>query len=340
MSGDVQIELWLHEYKMEALAAVLAEKDTTVEQRMQDALTELYAALVPRETREAISARIKEDLSMQEAAIEASRKCAVFHVQENGREEYFRLDRGMEFLYAARMLRRYLRLEPGADTTNSFAELFRNRTPITAQEFDQLVCLRMGNTGKVDGAFELDFDKLEFSAVHIMDGWKTFTMGDVSAAAFHAFRKQGLSAEQRLETLLDKLSGREIPSAGHLSAREISFAEEISETSGLLSFKLETAFDVDAVFGTRLCTVGNDDTLSVYANYDMTSGQLCDELEVALHHDGVWTESLAYTLNAAEKSILLKKMDAYCRQQTGQPLAEYSAQRLAEGMAPPAGPTM
>ena len=55
--------------------------------------------------------------------------------------------------------------------------------------------IKDGNTGKVTGAFELDFDKREFSAVNIMDGWKTFAMGDVSAAAYHAFRKEGLSVD-------------------------------------------------------------------------------------------------------------------------------------------------
>ncbi len=43
----------------------------------------------------------------------------------------------------------------------------------------------MENTGKVPGVFDIDFDKREFSAVHIMDGWKTFAMDDVSAAVYH-----------------------------------------------------------------------------------------------------------------------------------------------------------
>ena len=51
-------------------------------------------------------------------------------------------------------------------------------------------------------------------------------------------------------------------------------------------------------------------------------------------------ESLEYRLNAVEKSALLQKMDAYCQQQTGQSLKEYSAQCMAEDMAPPAGPVM
>lgn len=71
MSGDVQLELWLHEYKLNALATVLAEEDTTVEQQMQDALTELYVKLVPPEVRQEISVRIKEELAAWQKEVEA-----------------------------------------------------------------------------------------------------------------------------------------------------------------------------------------------------------------------------------------------------------------------------
>ena len=70
--------------------------------------------------------------------------------------------------------------------------------------------LRLDNTGKVDGAYELNFDSREFSALHIMDGWKTYRMEDVAAAADDAYRRKHLSAEHRLNLILDKLYGREI----------------------------------------------------------------------------------------------------------------------------------
>ena len=149
MSGDMQLELWLNEYKMDALAAVLARDGATVEQRMQDALTELYVSLVPQETRQEISVRIKEELAAREAEMEASRRCAVFHVRENGREEYFRLDQDYELLQAAWAVRKYLRQEPGADV-DSFSELFSNRETITPEEFDRMIGLHMENTGRVD----------------------------------------------------------------------------------------------------------------------------------------------------------------------------------------------
>ncbi len=108
-----------------------------------------------------------------------------------------------------------------------------------------------------------------------------------------------------------------------------------------LNFYLETYFDVDAVFGTHVCTAENDDTLNVYADYDMATGQVCDELEVDLHRADGREESVEYRLNAVEKATLLWKMEEYCQQQTGQSLKDYSAGLMAEEeIVPPAGPTL
>ena len=61
MSGDAQITVCLHEYKVEALAAALAAEGTTVEERLRRTLTELHVELVPHETQRAIRARINGD---------------------------------------------------------------------------------------------------------------------------------------------------------------------------------------------------------------------------------------------------------------------------------------
>ena len=122
---------------------------------------------------------------------------------------------------------------------------------------------------------------------------------------------------------------RQAPAAWHLSAEEISLAEEICEMDGhRLNFYLETGFDVDKVFGTR--TAERAEQMNLYADYDMGAGQVCDELELVLVHASGKEEALTYPLNAVEKAVLLRKMDDYCQQQTGQSLQDYSTQRLAE----------
>ena len=233
-----------------------------------------------------------------------------------------------EFLGVAQKLRVYLgeRENSPAD----FCDCFNHKDPIDGDEYDALISRRMDNTGEVSGVFDIDFDKREFSAVNIMDGWKTFSVGDVSAAAYHAYRKYGLSDDKRWDIFLDKLDGKELTSAGHLSARNISFAEEIMELDDRLNFYMETAFDVDEVFGTNVCTPENDDWLNVYANYDMLTGTVCDVLDLELHRSDGSEEELTYTLNAAEKEVLLCKMEDYCMERSGMKLQDYCAERLSE----------
>ncbi len=341
MSGDYQMELYLHEYKMEALSSVLAEQGSSVEQRMEDMLYDLYTELVPVETQEEIQSRINAEFAAWEAEQEAARKFTAFRVRQDGADEFFQLDHAENILEVAKFLRRYLREGQGQGIAALQRSAFARMEPVTAERYDQLMTLRMEDPQKVTGVFDLDFDKLTVSVVDPADGWRTYGMKDVSAAVYHAYRKNYLRPEQYEARFMEKLADRQITSAGHLSARDISVAEEICEMDGqLLNFYMEASFNVDAVFGTHVCTDENDDTLNVYADYDMAAGRVCDTLEVDLHRADGREESLEYRLNAAEKAVLLRRMDAYCQQQTGQTLAEYSAQLTVEEMAPPTGPVM
>ena len=218
---------------------------------------------------------------------------------------------------------------------DKFIGMFFGGQPITAKEFDALTAPRMENTGKVRGVFDVNFDKREFSAVHIIDGWQTWAMRDVSVAVYHATRSQFASGDDKWRKLLDHLNGKEITSAGHLSARNFSFGEEIIESDGKLSFYLQADFDVDAAFGTFVCTDQNDDWLNIYANYDVEQERLCDTLELNLCKGDGSEESWSYPLNAAEQEVLLRKMEAFCQQQTGMNLHEYARQlRDSETQAP------
>ena len=314
MSNYVQLDVWFQEDKLSALSSVLVEQGTTVEKRMQGVLLDMYEALVPHETQEAIRTRLDKEEAEARAAEEAARKYTAFCVRENGERSFFQLDRTEDILEIAKFLRRYLREEQGPGIAALQTSAFAGMEPVTAEQYDQLLALRIETPDKVTGAFDLDFDKREVSTVDA-DGWKTWPMQDVSTAVYHAYRKSYLRPEQYMSRFLEKLEGKELTSAGHLSVRDISFAEEISEIDSLLDFYMET-------------------------NFDAASGQVCDELEVDLHRADGREEPVEYRLNAVEKATLLRKMDAYCQGQTGQTLKDYSAQWMAEEMAPPTQPTM
>ena len=331
MADHVDITLWIDRRWKDAIEKHL--KGETLQEHLENVLDELCNQL-PEQEYKRISAEIYAEDAAEREAREAARTYAAYHVTEHGQEWYFKTSPGEELLVACKKLRGYVAAEKGT-APDKFIGMFFGGQPITAKEFDGLTAVRMENIGKVRGVFDVNFDKREFSAVHIMDGWRTWAMRDVSVAAYHATRSSFAPAKEQWSKLLDHLSGKEITSAGHLSARNFSFGEEIIESDGKLNFYVQADFDVDAAFGTFVCTDQNDDWLNIYANYDMEQDCLCDTLELNLCRGDGTEENWNYLLNAAEKEVLLRKMEAFCQQQTGMSLHEYAQQlRDEQGAAP------
>lgn len=335
MVQQEEIVLWIDRRWKNAIEKHL--KDETLQVHLENVLDELCNQL-PAHEYERISRAIQSEAAAQRAEEEAARTYAAYHVVENGQEWYFKTTPGEELLDACKKLRSYITTDENA-APDLFIKMFAGGQPITAEEYNALTVLRMQNTGKNRGVFDLDFDKREFSAVHIMDGWWTWAMRDVSAAVYHATRSQFASSDDKWRKLLDHLSGKEITSAGHLSARNFSFGDEIIESNGKLNFYVQTEFDVDAAFGTFVLTDENDDWLNVYANYDIAEDRPCDTLELTLCKGDGSEESWSYPLNAAEQDVLLRKMDAFCMEQTGMSLRVY-AQQFREEPEQQQGPVM
>ena len=263
--------------------------------------------------------------------------CAAYRVTENGQTWYFTTWLGEELMDAAQTLRRYC--TSTEHSTGKFISLYSQAQPITPEEYQRMILLRMENTGKVAGVFDLDFDKREFSAVHIMDGWTTWAMRDVIPSIHQATRPRFATADEQLRKLLELLDGMELTSAGHLTARNFSFSDEILMENGKLNFYVQADFDVDAAFGTFVCTDENDDWLNIYANYDIAEDRPCDTLELCLCKPNGTEENWSYQLNAAEREVLLRKMEEYCQQQTGMSLRDY-AQQFREEPEQRHGPVM
>ena len=331
MAQHEEIVLWLDRRWKKAIEKHL--KGETLQEHLETVLDELCNQLPQREY-ERISREIYAEDAANREAEEAARTYAAYHVMENGQEWYFKTSPGEELLAVGKKLRGYVTKGNGV-APDKFIGMFFDGQPITAKEFDALTAPRMENTGKVRGVFDVNFDKREFSAVHIIDGWQTWAMRDVSVAVYHATRSQFASGDDKWRKLLDHLNGKEITSAGHLSARNFSFGEEIIESDGKLSFYLQADFDVDAAFGTFVCTDQNDDWLNIYANYDIEKDRLCDTLELNLCKGDGTEENWSYHLNAAEQEVLARKMEAFYQQQTGTSLHEYARQLRESGSQTP-----
>jgi len=80
---------------------------------------------------------------------DAAVTCAAYRVTENGQTWYFTTLPGEELLDTAQMLRRYC--TSTEHSTGKFISLYLHARPITSEEYQQLMQLRMENTGEVAG---------------------------------------------------------------------------------------------------------------------------------------------------------------------------------------------
>lgn len=325
MAQHEEIIVWLDRRWKEAIEHHL--KDETLQEHLENVLDELCNQLPEREYKR-ISREIWEEDRMAREEAEAARTYSAYRVVEGGEEHYFRMTPGEELLDAARMLRKYLK--DTDHSTGKFISLYSQAQPIAPEEYQNLMRLRMENTGKVTGVFDFDFDKREFSAVHIMDGWTTWAMRDVIPSIHQATSPRFTTTEEQLHKLLELLDGRELTSAGYLTAQNFSFSDEIMMENGKLNFYVQAEFDVDVAFGTFVCTDENDDWLNIYANYDIAQDRPCDTLELNLCKGDGSEEYWSYHLNAAEQEVLSRKMEAFCQQQNGMSLHDFARQLQEE----------
>lgn len=312
-----EIVLWVDERWYDALTAHL--NGETLEKHLEGVIDDMCAEL-PRSEFEGIAGAILEEQQQAHREMEANRKLSIFHTTEHGKEDWFISSTPMEMLTTARWMRNYLQIPREDQPKGGFAAWFRYSKPISPKEFNARAIERMENTGRIVGAYEINLDEGTFSTLNIMDGWQVFKASDVSAAAYHAFRKQQLSDDARWDILLEHLDGKAITASEPmilsgsrtLAENEISFSEDIVQQDNRLEFYMDVVFDPDAVFGTSVCSTENDNYLNVYAYYDMDNRHVCDELTVILCGAERDCEC-RYKHSDSEKKALLPKMDEHSR---------------------------
>lgn len=330
-----EIVLWLDERWYSALNRHL--KNETAEEHLENVLDELCNQLPEREYKR-ISCKLWEEEQANKLVQEANRRFAVFHVIEGGSETYFLAEEKLELLQVAVRLRDYIRKTP-ENIPEKFAGMFSRGESISPEQYNTYVLERAKNTGRVAGAFEIDFDKGRFKALHIMDGWLRYRIRDVSTAAYFATRKSSAQPDERWALLLEHLEGKELPCVPEpwelsgsrpLCAEDISFAEDIIQNGKLLEFYMEMSFDTDEVFGKDLCNVEDGDWMNIYANYNLVQGCVHEKLTVILMRGDGGEEQYQYQLGAEERELLLPKMEEYCKLHWGQSLEQCCADYRAE----------
>ena len=207
--GDESIELWLNKYQYTALSDFLYEKGTDIKVVMQEKLGELYTQTVPEQERIEIENRIKAERLAAEQQRQKQRQFSVYHVTEHGASQYFESDIRLELMSLARLLQQYRSSSLHRQPERFFA-LFGDAISISKERFEECVLTHMEDTGQIMGVFDVDFDRQMLSGVHIMDGWKAYSMVDDDAAAVNAYCNGSLSEDSRWRVFLDDLTGREL----------------------------------------------------------------------------------------------------------------------------------
>lgn len=215
------ITLWLDERWYDALSRQLKKKDTTVEDELNEYLDAMIDQL-PEQVREKISREIWEEDQQARAEAEASRPVSVFRVTQDGRTDHLLTQSvvRVDALHAAVALRSYL-LAKG-NSPQRFAEWLHSVVDIAPKVFQDYADELMRRTGRVTAVLDIDLDRGEFSTLDALNGWETYTIRDVSTAAWHANRKDHLAWERRLDIF-----------AGHLETRMLRCdAPEAEPTNG------------------------------------------------------------------------------------------------------------
>ena len=275
MGNSYSAEVWLDERRWDALEAALEEQGTNIEKYLQDYLVDLYREMVPADQVREIESCIKQERQEELREAEARKVFSVFRLWDGGKSRCLATEYPKEFLDVARLLRKCL--QEGDGGTDAFARKIYGGYEISLERFNELTQERLENTGRIAGVFELDFDKKVFSAVHILDGWKSYRFQDVSTAAYQAFRKEHSSQEERWRKFVSRLEGKELTDRDlgvplkalrDLQPGDLLFTEPANRMGRLLDFQVDCSSDTVQmeVFGPEVKCAKTGSWLDIYVS--------------------------------------------------------------------------
>ena len=207
--NHVEVTLYFNELQLRALEEHLNFDGTTLKDELDKQFAFLYEQYVPQEEQLAIEAEIEQIEAAENAEREARRKFGVFHVHENGSDRYFTSELFDSLLSTAYRYRLYDRGELSSNP-KMFAEAFGEVEHISAAQYEEL-CDRMPNDHRIKIAADFDLDAGTASACQSSDNaWWTYSLKDLSTAAYRANRGSYRSSYDRKEKFEEALAGKEI----------------------------------------------------------------------------------------------------------------------------------
>lgn len=211
--NHVEVTLYFNELRLRALEDHLNFDGTTLKDELGKQFDFLYEQYVPQEEQLAIEAEIEQIEAQENAEREARRRFGVFHIRENGSDRYFTSELFDSLLSTAYRYRLYDRGELSANP-NAFADAFGEVEHISAAQYEEL-CDRMPNDHRIKIAADYDLDAGTVTTCQSSDNaWWTYSLKDVSTAAYRANRGSYRSSYDRKEKFEEALAGKEIVPPG------------------------------------------------------------------------------------------------------------------------------
>lgn len=209
--NNIEISVYLPEQKYNALKSALAEDGTTVEDKLNEMVKFLYEQFVPIEQQTVIEADIREQEARERAEAEAKRRFSIIHIRENGNDSYLTNDHFNSFLSVAYRYRLYSRGELSSKPY-TLDKAFLESAQFTEQEYKQL-CEDMPEDIRITALIDIDADNGTLNICERGDEvHRTYSLHDVSVAAYKAFRAEYISSDARQRLFYGALSGKEIVS--------------------------------------------------------------------------------------------------------------------------------
>ena len=220
--NHVEVTLYFNELHLKAVQEELAADGLTLEDKLKEHFAFLYDQLVPPEKQLGIEAEIEQIEAQENAEREARRRFGVFHIHENGSDRYFTSELFDSLLSTAYRYRLYDRGELSSNP-KMFAEAFGEVEHISAAQYEEL-CDRMPNDHRIKIAADFDLDAGTASACQSSDNaWWTYSLKDLSTAAYRANRGSYRSSYDRKEKFEEALAGKEIdpPEAAEHTVKQL-----------------------------------------------------------------------------------------------------------------------
>lgn len=185
----VEQKLFFNELKYEVVSKVLADLDSTVEEQLHRTFEDLYLNLISKETRANIDKRIADAEAAEQAAAEAGRRFAVYHLHDGNDDYHFVDELRNTFMSAAAVYRGMVSDGVLNHTVDSIAhECFGEHQPIDALTF-MVLCDAKEHDERINAVIEFDFDA---GKVSVSEGrnteWNVHSLSDVASAVDIAFK--------------------------------------------------------------------------------------------------------------------------------------------------------